>query len=464
MAQENKKILNEELHKLPSVEKLLESGELDTEIERLSRTLVTRSVQEVLDSLRKKIRQGRKAPPQADILESIKADIAQKWCGFLTPVINATGVILHTNLGRAPLSKSAIEAGDSLLGGYAPIEFDLLKGERGHRVEQLERLLCILTGAESALVVNNNAAAVFLILTALAKDKEVIVSRGELVQIGGGFRLPEIMAQSGARLVEVGTTNQTYIADYENAVTAQTGMILKVHRSNFAIRGFSHEAELAELKALAKKKKLPLVYDIGSGALLNSEKYEIAHEPTIHEALKEGADIICFSGDKLLGGPQAGIILGRKKLLDRLRRHQMMRTIRIGRLTIVALEATLLDYLKKEDTAVPVWRMMAVGIKEIAARARKLASALGKAGIKAKVTNGRSMVGGGSLPDESLDTRLVAVKPPIAADEFAQKLRLADTPVIGRIQEGSFLIDLRTVLPSLDKKLLGVIRSAILEK
>ncbi len=461
MAEKN---LNEELRKLPSVEKLLGSGGLDAEIERLSRTLVTISIQEMIADIRKKINQEQKAPPQADIIKCIKADIAQKWCGFQTPVINATGVILHTNLGRAPLSQSSIEAVGRLLGGYAPVEFDLLKGERGHRIEQLERLLCILTGAESVLVVNNNAAAVFLVLAALAKGKEVVVSRGELVQIGGGFRLPEIMAQSGAVLKEVGTTNQTYFNDYENAITEQTGMILKVHRSNFTIRGFSHEASVDELKALAKKKKLPLVYDIGSGALLSSEDYGIAHEPTICEALKDGADIACFSGDKLLGGPQAGIILGSKKLLDRLRRHQLMRTMRIGRLTGVTLEATLLDYLKKKDASIPVWQMMAVSLKEINARARKLASALKKVGIQAEVMDGKSMVGGGSLPDESLDTKLVVIKPSVTADEFAKKLRLADIPVIGRIQEGSFLMDLRTVPPSLDKKLLEVIIRAIPEK
>jgi len=458
------KNLNEELRKLPSVEILLEAQELKPEIEKLSRTLVAESVREVLGSLRKGMKQGQKAPSQTDVIKSIKEDMAQKWCGFQTPVINASGVILHTNLGRAPLSKSATKAVDNLLGGYAPIEFDLLKGERGHRIEQLERLLCILTGAESALVVNNNAAAVFLILAALAKDKEVIVSRGELVQIGGGFRLPEIMVQSGAVLKEVGTTNQTYLADYENGITAKAGMILKVHRSNFAIRGFCHEADISGLKALAKKKKLPLVYDIGSGALLDSQDYGIAHEPTIYEAFKEGADIICFSGDKLLGGPQAGIIIGKKKLLDELRRHQLIRTMRIGRLTEVTLEATLLQYLKRQGTGIPVWQMMAAGLKEITARAGKLKRALVKAGIKAEVAEGRSMVGGGSLPDESLETKLVVIKPPVTAEELAKRLRLAATPVIGRIQEDAFLLDLRTVQPSLDKKLLEVILSAIQEK
>jgi len=456
--------LNEELRKLPSVEILLEEGNLKVEIERLSRTLVTESAREVLDAYRHKIKQGRKAPSQVEVVKSIKEELAQKWCGFQAPVINATGVILHTNLGRSPLSKSAIKAVDNLLSGYAPIEFDLLKGERGHRTEQLERLLCILTGAESALVVNNNAAAVFLILTALANGKEVVVSRGELVQIGGGFRLPEIMAQSGAVLKEVGTTNKTYLADYQGAITIKTGMILKVHRSNFAIRGFSHEADIKELKALSGKKKLPLAYDLGSGALLESEDYGVVHEPTIYQALKEGADIVCFSGDKLLGGPQAGIIIGKDKLISKLRRHQLMRTMRIGRLVAVALEATLLDYLKRKESGIPVWRMMAVSLKEITARATKLGRGLKKAGIKVEVVDGRSMVGGGSLPGESLDTKLLVIKPSTTADELAKKLRLADTPVVGRIQDDCFLLDLRTVPPSLDKKLLEVLVSVALEK
>ena len=457
-----KQKINKELRRLPSVEKVLEAAEIQAEIESYSRALVTHSVQQVLGLTRQQILDGAGCPPEAELFKQIKEHLSSEYPAFLKPVINATGVILHTNLGRAPLSQLTVKTLASLSGGYGALEYDLVKGERGERAAELDKLLCQLTGAESALVVNNNATAVFLILTVLARGKEAIVSRGELVQIGGGFRIPEIMLESGVRLKEVGTTNQTFAADYEQAISDETALLLKVHQSNFALRGFSHSVSTAEFKTLAVKYSLPLVYDLGSGALLDTEDFGLEHEPTVQEALADGADIVCFSGDKLLGGPQSGIILGRKDYLDKLRRHPLARTLRIDRLTIWALMATLLHYLKKEaPEQIPVWQMMAYTTGELTSRAEAIAGKLAEAGLKAEVIDGESMVGGGSLPDQTLPTRLVAIKPPCAVDEFAKRLRLALPPVLGRIEDDRFLLDVRTVMPSQDDTLVEVVKRAL---
>jgi L-seryl-tRNA(Ser) seleniumtransferase len=312
----------------------------------------------------------------------------------------------------------------------------------------------MLTEAESALVVNNNAAAVLLVLIVLARNKEVVISRGELVQIGGGFRVPEIMQQSGVSLKEVGTTNQTYIKDYEAALSQNTALLLKVHQSNFVMKGFTHETSLSELKALAEKHNLPLVYDLGSGALLDSAEFGLGHEPTVQEALS-GADIVCFSGDKLLGGPQAGVILGKKEYVDKLRQHPLMRVIRIDKLTATALAATARLYLKKEAVEkVPVWQMIAAPLTAIEARAKALAGKLA----------GASMVGGGSLPEETLPTKLLSIKPQCGVEEFARRLRLAEPPLLGRVEDGSFLVDIRTVLPALDGQMINTIETTLTER
>jgi len=294
----------------------------------------------------------------------------------------------------------------------------------------------------------------------LAKGKEAIVSRGELVQIGGGFRIPEVMAESGVTLKEVGTTNQTYAEDYKKAIGKKTALILKVHQSNFAIRGFSHEAGLDELKELAGARKLPLLYDLGSGTLLDTADYGLEHEPTIQETVKS-ADIVCFSADKLLGGPQAGIIVGKKKYIDKLRKHALMRTLRVGRLMVTALEATLIQYLKQEEAQIPVWKMLGYTTEELGARARAIAAELKKAGLDAQVVDGRSAAGGGSLPDQYLKSKLVSVKPAGSIDSFAAKLRLSSPPVLGRIEEGRFLMDVRTVAPQQDGSLVEVIRTVL---
>ncbi len=458
MAQET----NKELRRLPSVEKVLVAEGLRAEIDRYSRALVTWSAQEVLARIRRLLHNGGTCPSLAEIIKQIKQHLSSEWPAFLSPVINATGVILHTNLGRAPLSQQVAATLAGLGGHYHALEYDLASGERGTRAPELEKMLCRLTGAESSLVVNNNAAAVFLILTALARDREVIVSRGELVQIGGGFRIPDIMRESGVHLVEVGTTNKTFIKDYEQAITDDTALLLKVHQSNFVIRGFSHSVATSELKALAASYDLPLVYDLGSGALLASEDFRLEHEPTVQEALADGADVVCFSGDKLLGGPQSGVILGKKPYLDRLRNHPLLRTVRIDKMTVWALEASLLHYLRKEaESEIPVWRMMGYGLQELEPRAEAIANKLTQAGIAAEVIEGTSMVGGGSLPDQTLPTKLVAIKPPYPLDDFAARLRLAAPPVLGRTQDDRFLIDVRTVMPSLDDSLVAVIKGVL---
>jgi L-seryl-tRNA(Ser) seleniumtransferase len=375
-------------------------------------------------------------------------------------VINATGVIIHTNLGRAPLSEAAQNA---MLAthAYSNLEYDMQAGERGSRYDHAEELLCRLTGAKAALVVNNDAGALLLLLTALAKGRAVVISRGQLVEIGGGFRIPEVMEQSGAQLVEVGTTNRTYIRDYEAAITEDTGLLLRVHTSNFRLLGFFHEAPLAGLVSLAHEHGLLAVDDLGSGALLDTAQFGLSHEPTVQESLVTGADAVCFSGDKLLGGPQAGIILGTRELIDTLKRHPLTRALRVSKAIIAGLQATLLHYLKGEALEqVPVWRMMAMNLSDIKARADALATWLADAGVATTVVPGVSTVGGGSLPGETLPTHLVALQV-ASPNELARALRLGSPPVVGRIEKDVFVLDLRTVSPAEAKALQQALEKAL---
>ncbi|MBN1369661.1 MAG: L-seryl-tRNA(Sec) selenium transferase [Dehalococcoidaceae bacterium] len=453
--QVDKETLNREMRKLPQVEILLTSPDLAASIKRYSRPLVMQAIQRVLSTVRSGIAGGGTAPAMDGLVQDVKEDLAKTWPGFRSPVINATGVVLHTNLGRAPMPPAALEAISELCGQFSVLEYDLVTGKRGRRAQELERLLCILTGAEAALVVNNNAAAVLLILVALANGREAIVSRGELVQIGGGFRVPEIMTQSGVTLREVGTTNQTYLEDYAKAINENTGILLKVHRSNFALRGFTSEVTVAELKALGNKHSLPVVYDVGSGAFFDTEEYGMEHEPSVPDAINENADIICFSGDKLFGGAQAGIIIGKKEYIDKLRKHQLLRAVRIDKMATIALETVVMHYLNKETREkVPVWQMMGYSAEEIGRRAEIVAGKLAEQGIAAEVKPGLSMVGGGSLPDQTLPTTLIAIKPEISLDAFSNRLRFATPPVIGRIEDERFLVDLRTVFAHQEEQLM----------
>jgi L-seryl-tRNA(Ser) seleniumtransferase len=375
------------------------------------------------------------------------------------PVVNATGVILHTNLGRAPLSAAAREAIDAVNSGYSSLEYDLDSGARGSRHEHLTGLLRELTGAEAALAVNNNAAAVLLALATLAPGREVIISRGQLVEIGGGFRIPDVLRQSGAHLIEVGTTNRTYLTDYEEAVGPETALLLRVHASNFRVSGFVHTTELSELAALAHRRDLLLVDDLGSGSLLATEPYGLAHEPLVQESVADGADLICFSGDKLLGGPQAGILVGRADVIGRLRRHPLTRALRPDKGTIAGLHATLQHYLRGEATSqIPVWRMLAATVPELDQRAQAIASAIGRTGIG--VEPAQSTVGGGSLPDQTLPSRAVAIRPlQRPAQEVAVALRRLDPPVVGVIRDEHVLLDLRTVFPEQDHNLVAAVRA-----
>jgi L-seryl-tRNA(Ser) seleniumtransferase len=401
----------------------------------------------------------------------------------LREVINATGVIINTNLGRAPLSTAALEAMARVARGYSNLEYDLDAGARGSRQVHVRDLLRAVTGAEDALVVNNNAAAMLVVLSGLAVGREVIVSRGELVEIGGGFRVPDVMRQGGARLVEVGTTNRTRVDDYAAALGPETGALLAVHPSNFRIVGFTETPARGALAELAHAHGLPLVEDLGSGCLLATERFGLAHEPTPMESLAAGADVVCFSGDKLLGGPQAGIIIGRGAIVRPLARHPLMRAVRIDKLTLAALEATLRVY--RDGTAereIPIWRMVGAPLATVRARAEGWVARLAQAapaGARLAVVDGESTIGGGSLPGETLPTALCAVEPDPgessrvsgadgeadgatdAAARLAARLRRSAPPVVGRVLRGRVLLDPRTVLPERDDQLVTVVAAAL---
>ena len=450
------------LRLLPGVDRLLNEEKIKRIIYIFPHDLVVDLIRENLDFYRTAVSQGKEAPTLSEIVENIYNQGQALAKPSLRPLINATGVMLHTNLGRAPLSEKTIAAMDTISHGYNNLEFDLETGERGSRHTHTENLLCRLTGAEAALVVNNNASAVLLGLSALAKRKEVIVSRGQAVEIGGGFRIPEVMRQSGAKLIEVGTTNCTYIHDYEQAITPQTAALLRVHSSNFRVVGFTQMVAIQEMIALAKQRNLAVFDDLGSGCLLDTTQFGLSPEPTVQESIASGVGLAFFSGDKLLGGPQAGIIVGKKVYIDKLKKHPLVRALRIDKNRIAGLAATLLHYLKGEAlTEVPVWRMISMPLNEIDKRAGIWAASIGKF---ARVIDGESLVGGGSLPGATLPTRLVAigdVKKPSLAKKVAQSLRLQETPIIGRINNTILLLDPRTVHPKEDETLVkGLMKAA----
>ena len=380
----------------------------------------------------------------AQIAAAAEASLALTARGSLRPVINATGVIIHTNLGRAPIADAAIARLAEVATGYSNLEYDLAAGGRGSRSVHAESLLTALTGAEAAIVVNNNAAAILLILTALAEGREVLISRGELVEIGGGFRVPDVMRQSGAVLREIGTTNRTRVTDYTSAVSSNTAMFLRVHPSNFRIEGFTERPSLADLVAGARAMMVPIVEDLGSGCLIAG----LADEPTVKASIEAGVDLVCFSGDKMLGGPQAGIIAGAKALVDRLRAHPLMRALRADKLTYAILEATLAEYLAgRSALTVPVQRMLHAGAEEIEERARLLGERLAAGGWTVALVSGSSAVGGGSAPGLGLPTVLLAIeRDGQSAAATEQWLRTLDPPVVARIENDRVVLDLRTVL------------------
>lgn len=394
---------------------------------------------------------------------AIEAGTASRLRALMRPslvrVINATGVIVHTNLGRAPLAAAALTRIGDIGGGYVNLEYDLEHGRRGRRDSHAEKLIARLTGAESAVVVNNNAAATLVVLASLAAGREVIISRGELVEIGGGFRVPDVMVQSGAVLREVGTTNRTRTSDYAAAISDKTALILRVHPSNFRIEGFTQRAPLAELVAVGRRFDIPVAEDLGSGWLgwprREDLPAQLRDEPIVSGSIAAGVDVVCFSGDKLLGGPQAGIIAGRRSALDRIRHHALMRALRVDKLTYAALEATLDEYAAgRANTGVPVQRMLALTANEIGRRAEALAAGLCRSGWRASVIDGASTVGGGSAPGTSLPTRLVRLeRDGVSADQLEARLRALDPAVIARIENDHVVVDLRTVAPEEDEEL-----------
>lgn len=452
-----------ELRSLPSIDKIINDDRLVQWRQTLPHSLLVDIARHVVEQERLSILNGNPCRPLARIVDSVCAQLDKLTRLSLQPVINATGVILHTNLGRATISKKAIAAMESVAYAYSNLEFDLDSGARGSRDIHVETLLCQLSGAEAALVVNNNASAVLLALTALVKKKEVIVSRGQAVEIGGGFRIPDVMRQSGAKLIEVGTTNCTYIDDYEQAISARTGALLRVRSSNFKIQGFTHFVTLEELLALGERYGIPVFDDLGSGCFLDTTAFGLAPEPTVQESVARGVSLAFFSGDKLLGGPQAGIIVGKKVFVDRLRKHPLARAVRIDKVRLAGLAATLNHYIRGEAVEkIPVWRMIAMPISEIERRASLWAQGL--SGL-AKVIEGESVVGGGSLPGATLPTKVIAIGDEKGryniALNLAQMLRRCEPPIIGRLEGDYLLLDPRTVLPEQDKVVVQVLGNAV---
>ena len=443
--------MTSKLRDLPSVDAVLRDERVRSLSGDLSPRAVTDLVRESLGRARAAASAGADVPTAEEVAREVLA-AASAWRRWPAAVINATGVVLHTNLGRAPLSRAAVEAAAAAAGAYGDLEFDLATGARGSRQAVPAQVLRRATGAEAALIVNNNASAVLLGLAALAAGREVITSRGEAVEIGGGFRIPDVLAASGAELVEVGTTNRTYVRDYEQAIGESTGAILAVHASNFRTVGFTHAPRVAELADLGARHDVAVLHDLGSGCLLDTAAYGLAHEPTPQESLAAGVDLAFFSADKLLGGPQAGLIVGSREAVGRLARHPLARAVRADKMSLAALGATLLHYLRGEaEREVPVWRMISAPADEIEARARRWATAAGPA---ARVEPARSAIGGGSLPGETLPSWSVSIDPGEAgADALAARLRGLSPPVIGRIEGGRVLLDPRTVLTEQDAAL-----------
>ena len=468
--------------KLPSVDELQRSPGIVALVSKEGQAAVTDAARAVLATLRQEIATGRLDANGVDLAlsgleDAVTRQVRQALQHSLCSVINATGVILHTNLGRAPLAASALEHIREIAGSYSNLEFDIETGERGKRDVHVDRLFRKLLDeavdarvdaglparvakpALSTIVVNNNAAAVLLALNTLAENGEVIVSRGELVEIGGSFRIPDVMSKSNAILREVGTTNRTRIADYEKAIDEKTRLLLRVHRSNFQITGFTEQPQLEELVALARKRNIPLLEDLGSGALFDLRSVGVNGEPSVLDSLRQGVDVVTYSGDKLLGGPQAGILSGRSDLIARMRSNSLFRALRVDKLTYAALEATLLAHVKGDHDAIPALRMMRLLKGEIGTRAQAVAEKIKTSKVSVEVLGGESVIGGGAAPSALLPTRLLAMTcEGMSADELSARLRASDPPVIARVEEGRVLLDLRTVFPEQDEAVVRAVR------
>ena len=452
---------NNLFRKIPKVDLLLEREEILSLIQDYGLSYVTDKVREVVEEIREEI----KACPESEgtdgcedrilkkieriedyVMERVEEGLDLK----LRPLLNGTGTILHTNLGRAPLSHKISTELATLLSSYSNLEYNLEEGKRGERYSHMKEMLCKITGAEDAMVVNNNASAVLLILSTMARGGEVIVSRGEMVEIGGKFRIPDVCAQSNADMVEIGTTNKTHLRDYEDAITENTKAFLKVHTSNYRIMGFTESVAAKDLKALSVEHNIPIIEDLGSGVLLPLEKYGIRHEPMVQEAIESGVDVVCFSGDKLLGGPQAGIIIGKKKYIDAMKKNPLTRALRIDKFTVAALSMTLREYLQMEgiEERIPVLKMLSETAPSIKERAERLLDLFRKNHIQGdcSIRPCESQVGGGSLPDTYMDSFAVSFHPhKISVPELEKRLHFTKEPLIGRVMEDDFWIDLRTI-------------------
>jgi L-seryl-tRNA(Ser) seleniumtransferase len=454
----NTEVKSELYRKLPSVDELAKS--LTELVAREGAPAVAAAARDVLERLRQEISAGRISASGVDLAvtglpDAVARQLVRSLQYSLRPVINATGVVLHTNLGRAPIAPAALDRIARTAGGYTNLEFDVASGERGKRDVHADRLFAKLLSQQTAIstvVVNNCAAAVLLALNSLAEGGEVVVSRGELVEIGGGFRVPEVMTKAGAVLREVGTTNRTRIADYEKAITDKTRILLRVHRSNFEMVGFTEQPKVDELVALGRKHKIPVVEDLGNGALVDLRSLGIEGESGVMESLRAGVDVVAYSGDKLLGGPQAGMLSGRPEAIARIRANPLFRALRVDKFTYAALEATLMAYIKQDHNAIPAIRMLRLTRDEIRARAEMVKAKIGNiAALKAEIIEGESVIGGGTAPSATLPTALLALThQTMNADSFAARLRAVEPPIIARIEDGRVLLDLRTVFPEQD--------------
>ena len=460
------RVERQRLRALPSVSSLIQHPAIAPYAREVGARSLTRLAQLVLEEARQAILAGRATGDVVAVLQRKLQKLSQP---RLRSVINATGVIIHTNLGRAPVSDEAARAMAEVAGRYTALEIELESGRRGGRMSELSQLLSLLTGAEAGLVVNNNAAAVLLVLSTFCAGRAVLVSRSQAVEIGGGFRIPDVLRQSGARLVEVGTTNRTYVRDYAEAISNDTAAILSVHWSNFRIIGFTVQPELGELAELAHARGLLLIEDLGSGALLDTAAYGLAHEPTVQEAIAAGADLVCFSGDKLLGGPQAGIIVGRRELIDQVERHPLARALRADKTALAGTAVTLRHYLRGEAIdKIPVWRMIATPLAPLEARCQTWQAALRDL-VETEIVATDATVGGGSLPGETLPSRALAlgaeaiaeVVPGLTVEELARRLRTGQPPVVGRVEADRLLLDARTVLPEQDEALVEALRRSL---
>ncbi len=458
------------LSQIPSVDELLRSPHGEKWLASCPRKIVLSAIREVLDVARKEIlKSGLSEKLSLDAISpDIERAIKERFSYKLRPLINATGIAIHTNLGRSILSEKAVENIRNVAGSYSNLEYETFQGKRGKRYSHIKDIIRELSGAEDAVVVNNNAAAVLLCLNTFAKDRDVIVSRGELVEIGGSFRIPEVMEASGSLLREVGTTNKTHFSDYENAVSGNTALLLKVHQSNYKIIGFTEEVSIKELVKLGISYNIPVMADLGSGCMIDLERYGIYGEPTVRSVIKTGADIITFSGDKLLGGPQAGIILGKGKLIRKIQKNPLLRAVRIDKLTLASLESTFMQYLDEEKAVeeIPTLRMLTQPVVGIKRKAKRIFLSL-KKGItnqaSIEVRADKSRAGGGSLPETDFPTFVVSIKPSqVSVNELEKRLRRGDPPVIARIKEDALLIDARTILDKEIRTLVGCIISALL--